>query len=666
MKKVSCLLFIVLFSCNAYAVSGWVTTQNGQQIYFTSTNEDCIGCQFNVSVQISNNISGDLIIPDYVTRSGVTYTVTRISGRGNYCSVNTGLTSVTIPSTIRYIEDRAFHKCTGLTTVYFNAHDCNQNYLNNGVGAFDSCFNFTTLYIGDNVNRIPGGPFYNCSTLTTIHFADSGRTHFIHAYAFQGCVGLDSVVIPNTVHTIGEYAFANCDGLTSIVIPSSVTNIGNYAFRNCDGLASVTIHDVPTPASTDYTLNIGCYAFAYCDNLRTVNYNATYSTYTAFGSYSTTPYKGIFYGCDSLDIIIGNSVRHIPSYAFYECNINSLTIGYSVTGLGSNAFRNCNVFPITSLATVAPSISAAPTAFDGVNIAYMWVSIPCGSISSYNSQWGTSFNFTERQEYTLNVQTSDSTMGTVTVFSQYGCSNPMTIFSASADSGYYFSHWSDGNTDNPRSLVVTQDTSIVAFFEPTIPDTLYIDTFYVNVPYAVHDTTYVDVHDTTYIDVPYAVHDTTYINVYVHDTTIMFDTLTEYFPVHDTAYIIQTDTLYDTITNIVFDTVTNTIYDTTVVYSTDTLWLHDTVFVHDTIYIHDTIVVGVDEVDAINAKIYTTNGQIVVDGAERNTVYLYDVNGRILATKQDEYSPLHFNVPATGTYLVKIGNHPVRKVVVIR
>ena len=110
------------------------------------------------------------------------------------------------------------------------------------------------------------------------------------------------------------------------------------------------------------------------------------------------------------------------------------------------------------------------------------------------------------------------------------------------------------------------------------------------------------------------------------------------------------------------------IHDTTIVnhYATDTLWLHDTVFVHDTIYIHDTIVVGVDEVDAINAKIYTNHGQIVVDGAENNTVWLYDVNGRILATKQDEYSPLHFDVPTIGTYLVKIGNHPARKVVVIR
>ena len=109
-------------------------------------------------------------------------------------------------------------------------------------------------------------------------------------------------------------------------------------------------------------------------------------------------------------------------------------------------------------------------------------------------------------------------------------------------------------------------------------------------------------------------------------------------------------------------------HDTTVVvhYSTDTLWLHDTIFVHDTIYIHDTIVVGVDEVEAINAKIYTSIGQIVVEGAENNTVWLYDINGRVLATKQDEYVPLHFDVPASGTYLVKIGEHPARKIVVIR
>ena len=34
-----------------------------------------------------------------------------------------------------------------------------------------------------------------------------------------------------------------------------------------------------------------------------------------------------------------------------------------------------------------------------------------------------------------------------------------------ADEGYQFTQWSDGNTDNPRTLVLTQDTSLVAHFE---------------------------------------------------------------------------------------------------------------------------------------------------------------------------------------------------------
>ena len=43
------------------------------------------------------------------------------------------------------------------------------------------------------------------------------------------------------------------------------------------------------------------------------------------------------------------------------------------------------------------------------------------------------------------------------------------------------------------------------------------------------------------------------------------------------------------------------------------------------------------------------------------------VNGRLLATKQDDYgTALHFDVTASGTYMIKIGNYPARKVVVIR
>ena len=121
--------------------------------------------------------------------------------------------------------------------------------------------------------------------------------------------------------------------------------------------------------------------------------------------------------------------------------------------------------------------------------------------------------------------------------------------------------------------------------------------------------------------------------------------------VYDTAYITLHDTTYISV------------HDTIWLTQTDTLWLHDTIIIHDTIYIsHE----GIDNVDEINAKVYTNHCQIVVEGADGNQVILYDMKGRILASKQDEYVPLRFNVPNSGTYLIKIGNHSARKIVVIR
>lgn len=47
-------------------------------------------------------------------------------------------------------------------------------------------------------------------------------------------------------------------------------------------------------------------------------------------------------------------------------------------------------------------------------------------------------------------------------------------------------------------------------------------------------------------------------------------------------------------------------------------------------------------------------------------VWLYDMGGRLLATRQDEHAPLHFDIPASGAYLVKVGNYAARRIVVIR
>ncbi len=259
-----------------------------------------------------------------------------------------------------------------------------------------------------------------------------------------------------------------------------------------------------------------------------------------------------------------------------------------------------------------------------------------------------------------------------------GCTDGVDRLSSIQGTGWFATRVVH-DTTVVRDTIVTIDT-IVAIDTIEIHDTTLVpyavhDTTIIHdttlVPYAVHDTTYITIHDTTLV--PYAVHDTTYITIRdttlvpyaVHDTTYItiHDTTVVPYAVHDTTYI----TIHDTtlVPYAVHDTTYITIHDTTVVYQTDTLWLtqYDTVRIHDTIYITEQ---GIDGVDARAAKVYSSVGQIVVDGANGDMVVLYDVNGRMLATKRDDYAPLRFDVPASGSYLIRIGSKPARRIVVVR
>ena len=69
------------------------------------------------------------------------------------------------------------------------------------------------------------------------------------------------------------------------------------------------------------------------------------------------------------------------------------------------------------------------------------------------------------------VTSEDNTKGTVTVtHSPASCLDLTLSFRADANDGYGFVQWSDGSTDNPRTLTLTQDTVITALFESVQPE----------------------------------------------------------------------------------------------------------------------------------------------------------------------------------------------------
>ena len=68
-------------------------------------------------------------------------------------------------------------------------------------------------------------------------------------------------------------------------------------------------------------------------------------------------------------------------------------------------------------------------------------------------------------QWLVEVSSADTLRGNALYTAFYPDSSTQTI-TAVPRRGFKFSHWNDGNTDNPRTILVTQDSSFTAYFEP--------------------------------------------------------------------------------------------------------------------------------------------------------------------------------------------------------
>lgn len=76
---------------------------------------------------------------------------------------------------------------------------------------------------------------------------------------------------------------------------------------------------------------------------------------------------------------------------------------------------------------------------------------------------------------------------------------------------------------------------------------------------------------------------------------------------------------------------------------------------------------GVEVVSDQWPVVSVRSGRIFVEGAEGEAVQVFDITGRIINVKRkDEKGEICVDIPASGAYLIKIGDRPARKVVVIK
>ena len=379
------------------------------------------------------------------------------------------MTSVTIPNSVTSIESNTFQGCSSLTSITIP-----NSVTSIGGWAFANCTSLTSITIGNSVTSIGDGAFRDCSSLTSVTIPNS--VTYIEDEAFRDCSSLTSVTIPNSVTSIGDRAFEDCSSLTSVTIPNSVTSIGWNTFYSCSSLTSVTIPNSVT--------SIGWNAFEDCSSLTsiTIPYSVTSIGVRAFSGCSrltsitipnsvTTVGGGMFYGCSKLkSVVLSNNITSLPSYGveltygfFENCSsLTSVTIPNSVTSIGWNAFDGCS-----SLATITCEATTPPTvreyAFYDVSKSIP-IYVPCGCVEAYKAASGWS-DFTNIQEslvkYSIEVNVNNTIMGSAKVDWNRACD---TQISATPNIGYHFVQWSDGNTDNPRTLELIQDTILIAEF----------------------------------------------------------------------------------------------------------------------------------------------------------------------------------------------------------
>ena len=472
---------------------------NAMAYDFGAVNEDGVTIYYNIlttsTAEVAANTyggyTGVVNIPATATNLGTVYNITGIDDSAfDNCA---GLTTVTVPTSVRNIGNYAFRNCTDLELITFP--DVTITF---GTNVMEGCTSLVNFTIPSHMTSIPEAFFKGCTSLQTVTV--SGTLINIAWSAFEGCSSLTSAgfAIPNSVISIGYNAFKGCGSLTSVTIPSGVTKLENNVFQNCTSLNSVTLPNTLTEikahvfrgCSSLATINfpesltkIGVYAFNGCSSLMNVNMENTNVNY--IDSYA-------FENCTNLTTLkFANNLSYLGDYAFHNCGeiryvefprtytsvgartfmgcakLLEVTMQSTTTSIGAEAFKDCIRLATVRCYAMTPPAAGSNGCFDGI-LAAMTIYVPCSAVDAYMAAtpWN-QFNVTCDPDILISTDVMPFDCGDVLGDGYFTTDETVTLIAVPRNH-YMFVSWTENDevisTDSIYSFVASEDRYITANF----------------------------------------------------------------------------------------------------------------------------------------------------------------------------------------------------------
>lgn len=315
-----------------------------------------------------NDYFGNIVIPSSVTYYGNTYPVTSIGEFAfRRCS---GLTSVTIPSSVTSIEFAAFQECSSLTRLTIPS-----SVTSIGDRVFIDCTSLTSMTVcRETPPLIYSDNFDNCNLNNATLYVPAGSKAAYEANSVWSKFSKIEELISFSYSNVKALCIANWDtngdGELSEDEAAAVTELGQV-FRNNKNITSFNELQYFTGLSS-----ISNEAFNGCSNLTSVIIPSSVNNIGA----------GAFYGAGLTDINIPTSVTTIGESAFKHTALNSVSFPNSVTSVGNGIFYATNltqpVYNSTLFAYMPPSYQGNYSIPTGINNISSSSFADCASLTS--------------------------------------------------------------------------------------------------------------------------------------------------------------------------------------------------------------------------------------------------------------------------------------------